>query len=68
MVLGTLCQLIVPFLALPGISGVHPIGEQVSSAVGVVAISSPDDAASTQYYANLFLSGREVVPIHSPVR
>lgn len=68
MVLGTLCQLIVPFLALPGISGVHPIAEPVSSSVGVVAISSPDGAASTQYYPNLFLSGREVVPIRAPVR
>jgi len=68
MVLGTLCRLIVPFLALPSMNGVHPIREPVSSSVGVAAIRSADGTASPRRYADLFLSRREVAPIRSPAR
>jgi len=68
MVLGTLCRLIIPFLAMPSINGMHPLREPVSSRVGVTTIRSADGGASLCHSANLFLSGRTAAPIRSPVR
>jgi len=68
MVLGTLCRLIVPFLALPSMNGMHPIREPASSSVGMAAIRSADGTALPLRYADLFHSGREAMPIQSPDR
>lgn len=64
MVLGTLCPLIIPFLALSSINGIHPIRETVSSGVAVVLIMKSADSSGTgRHNANLSGSGWEVASI-----
>lgn len=63
MVLGTLCPLIIPFLALSSISGIHPVGERASSTVGVVVMQLTDGDGSGRRYASLFRGGPEVTSI-----
>lgn len=46
MVLCTLCPLIIPFLALSSISGIHPVREPAGSTVGLVVIRSADSGGS----------------------
>jgi hypothetical protein len=63
MVLCTFCPLIIPFLALSSITGIHPIREPVSSSVGAAVIRSAESRGTTQYYANLFGGRWEVTSI-----
>lgn len=63
MVLCTFCPLIIPFLALSSITGIHPVREPVSSSVGVVVMRSAESSGSMQHYANLFSNRREVTSI-----
>jgi hypothetical protein len=45
MVLCTLCPLIIPFLALSGVNGIHPVREPISS-VGLVVMTSAESGGS----------------------
>jgi hypothetical protein len=63
MVLCTFCPLIIPFLALSGITGIHPVRAPVSSSVDVVLMRSPDGSGSIQHYANPFRSRSEVTSL-----
>ncbi len=64
MVLGTLCPLIIPFLALSSISGIHPVRETVGSNVAIIAVTQSADSSGTrQPDVNLFRSSWEVASI-----
>jgi hypothetical protein len=63
MVLCTFCPLIIPFLALSGITGIHPIQEPVSSTVGVVVMRSAETGGPMQHYANPFGSRWQITSI-----
>lgn len=68
MVLCTFCPLIIPFLALSGITSIHPVRAPVSNTVGVVVIRSPDSSGSMQHYADLFHSRWEfTAPVAKPL-
>lgn len=68
MILGTLCPLIIPFLALSSINRIHPVREPVSSSVAVVVMSAADASGSRRHYAILLHSGWEIAAIRSPGR
>ena len=63
MVLGTLCPLIIPFLALSSISGIHPVREPVRVSAEVVMTRSADGSDLSRNYPNLFGSGWDVASI-----
>jgi hypothetical protein len=64
MVLGTLCPLIIPFLALSSISGIHPVRETVRSRIAIVAVMQSADSSGTRHSdVQLFRSGWEVASI-----
>jgi hypothetical protein len=52
MVLCTFCPLIIPFLALSSITGIHPVREPASSSVGVVTMTSAEGSGSMQHLAH----------------
>ncbi len=53
MILCTFCPLIIPFLALSSITGIHPVREPLSSTVGVAVMRPAESSGSMQHYANL---------------
>ncbi len=54
MVLCTFCPLLIPFLALSSITGIHPVREPVSSSVGPIVMRSADTTGSVQHNPKLF--------------
>lgn len=63
MILGTFGPLIIPFLALSGVSGIHPVRAPASSTVAVVDKGPTDGCGSRRPDTDLAGSGREAASI-----
>lgn len=58
MVVCTFCPLIIPFLAMSGVTGIHQVQGPVSGELTMPVIKPIINIESGPDYANLFASGR----------